>query len=235
MIIRHDRSDRHCLVNPKDWPGFTSFFRGHGGALLIAPTWLLTAAHVATLLPVERHPSIEVAEERRSIVRVVIHPEFAPEWSEEDADNGRHTVDLALVELDVSITHVPPYELYTDNDEVGQEVILLGSGQFGDGKRGAGGIDRGLRRATNKIDAADDYWLAFRFDEPPDCTELEGVSGAGDSGGPAFIQRDGRLLLAGISSWQHFKGNAHLGMYGCVEHYSRVSRFIDWIQVSCRG
>jgi hypothetical protein len=51
MIIRHDRSDRQSLVDPCKWPAITSFFRGPGAASLIAPTWLLTAAHVARHIP----------------------------------------------------------------------------------------------------------------------------------------------------------------------------------------
>jgi hypothetical protein len=34
------------------------------------------------------------------------------------------------------------------------------------------------------FDEANDYWLKFRFDAPPDGTFLEGVAGNGDSGGP---------------------------------------------------
>ncbi len=49
MIIRHDRRDRESLVDPCKWPAITGFFRGNGAATLIAPTWLLTAAHVHTL------------------------------------------------------------------------------------------------------------------------------------------------------------------------------------------
>ena len=235
MIIRHDRSDRHCLVNPKHWPALTSFFRGHGWATLIAPTWLLTAAHVAEAIPVERHIGVELAGERKVIARVVIHPNYQHDWVEGNVDDGEPNVDLALIELETPITYVQPYELYTCSDEAGQQVTLLGGGEFGDGLRGARGTDRALRRATNIIDEVDDYWLAFRFDEPPDCTDLEGVCGHGDSGGPAFIQYEDRLLLAGISSWQYFKDDQFLGSYGCVEHYTRVSRFIDWIHATCEG
>lgn len=51
MITRHDRLDSGSLVDDRQWPGLTTFFRGHGAASLIAPTWLLTAAHVAESIP----------------------------------------------------------------------------------------------------------------------------------------------------------------------------------------
>jgi len=73
MIIRHDRSDRDSLVDEGQWPALTSFFRGHGGASLIAPRWLLTAAHVAQNIPSEIRLSVELALPRIK--------EIASEWS----------------------------------------------------------------------------------------------------------------------------------------------------------
>lgn len=234
MIIRHDRSDRESMVDPCKWLAITSFFRGHGGASLIAPTWLLTAAHVARHIPTDRHLSVEIAEKRYGIAHVLIHPDYNQAWEQEDEDEDEIAdhVDLALVELETPVEGVHPYELYTRSDEQGQEIILLGAGQHGNGLRGVSGSDHQLRRVTNIVDEADAYWLKFRFDTPPDGTFLEGVAGGGDSGGPALIRQDSSLLLAGVSSWQH-KGGKPLGLYGCVEHYTRVSRFIDWIYSTC--
>jgi hypothetical protein len=79
MIVRHDRLDRDTLVNPEDWPAFTSFFRGHGAAILIAPSWLLTAAHVARRLPTDRGLHVEIAQKRYPIAHVILHPTFRPE------------------------------------------------------------------------------------------------------------------------------------------------------------
>jgi hypothetical protein len=232
MILRHDRSDRESLVNEKQWPALTSFFRGHGGASLIAPTWLLTAAHVAEEIPTKVRLSVELAGKRYHIARKIFHPGYDHKWRRGDKDDGHNTVDLALVELEAPVEDVLPFELYDRSDEQGQEVLLLGSGEFGNGIRGARGTDRALRQATNRVDEADDYWLKLRFDAPPDGTFLEGVCGKGDSGGPAFIRDHDRFLLAGISSWQH-TGDGPIGLYGCVEHYTRVSRFVDWIRATC--
>ena len=233
MIIRHDRSDRDSLVDEKQWPALTSFFRGHGGASLIAPTWLLTAAHVAKDIPTEVRLSVELAGKRYPIAHTILHPAYDREWRAGEEDDENNIVDLALVELEAPVESVLPFDLYDRFDEQGQEVLLLGGGEFGNGIRGARGTDRALRQVTNKIDEVDDYWLKLRFDAPPDGTFLEGVCGRGDSGGPAFIQRDHRFLLAGISSWQQTGGDRPLGLYGCVEHYTRVSCFIDWIRSTC--
>lgn len=232
MIIRHDRSDRDSLVKEEQWPALTSFFHGYGGASLIAPTWLLTAAHVVQNIPDEVHLSVELAGKRYRTARTILHPDFDREWSAEDEDDEHETVDLALVELETPVTDVLPFDLYDRFDEQGQEVLLLGRGEFGNGIRGVRGADRGLRQATNQVAEVNAYWLKMRFDAPPAGTWLEGVCGNGDSGGPALIKQADRFLLAGVSSWQK-QGGRPLGIYGCVEHYTRVSSFTGWIRFIC--
>lgn len=232
MLIRHDRTDRDSLVDPCKWPAITTFFRGAGAGSLISSTWILTAAHVARHIPTDRPFSVEFVEQPYRIARVLLHPAYDPVWDEQSEDEINATIDIALVELETPVENVIPYEIYTGSDELGQEVLLLGSGQYGDGLRGVRGADRQLRRVTNIIDTVDERWLAFCFDEPPAGTALEGVCGGGDSGGPAFLREDARLLLAGISSWQQ-QGEKPLGVYGCIEHYARVSRFVDWIRTTC--
>jgi hypothetical protein len=232
MIIRHDCSDRQSLVDPSKWPAITGFFRGHGAASLIAPRWLLTAAHVARHIPTDRRTFVELREQQYAVARVIPHPNWQDTCEQEDDDIVGDTVDLAVVELESPVEDVRPFYLYTDFDESGQEVLLLGAGQYGNGLVGARGYDRQLRRVTNIVDDSDAYWLKMRFDAPPGGTALEGVCGLGDSGGPALIQRDSQLLLAGVSSWQH-QGGRPLGLYGCIEHYARVSCYVDWIREIC--
>lgn len=221
MIIRHDRPDAACLVDEHDWLGIVTFFDGDGAGTVVAPEWILTAAHTARNIPTDH--SITVAGHRYRIARVIPHPDSR------DGPAFFTSVDLALVELDTPIRAVRPFGLYEDADEQGREVLLLGRGDYGNGMDGVQGVDHRLRRATNQIDAVDDYWISFRFDLPPDCTPLEGVSGEGDSGGPALIWHDEQWLLAGVSSWQEHKPKP-LGTYGCTEHYARVSRYTGWIR-----
>src|SRR5579875_1184417 len=150
MIIRHDRSDRECLVDAADWPAFTTFFNGHAAATLIAPRWFLTAAHVATLIP-DGRLSVPIAGQRHKLGRVVVHPDFRSEWEPEDELEEADVPDLAVVELLTPVEDVDPVALYEGDGECGMVVTLLGSGESGNGLRHVRAADRHLRRATNRI------------------------------------------------------------------------------------
>ncbi len=54
-------------------------------------------------------------------------------------------------------------------------------------------MDGKLRAATNMVKKIESGSIWFLFDEPdsPKATLLEGVSGPGDSGGPAFLDVNG--------------------------------------------
>jgi hypothetical protein len=211
VILRHDRPDTDCLADERDWPAIMTFFGGDGAGTLIADRWLLTAAHTARSIPV--HHRVAVGGRPRRVVGAVLHP---------DGD------DLAVVELDRPVDGVDPLALHERADEAGAEALLLGRGDFGNGRDGVLGADGRLRCVTNRIDGADERWLRLRFDPPPDCTALEGVGGEGDSGGPALLRNGDRLTVAGVSSWQDHDGP--LGTYGCVEHYARVCTRVGWIR-----
>ena len=76
-----------------------------------------------------------------------------------------------------------------------------------------------------------DTWLTFEFTAPPGGTPLEGISGPGDSGGPALIERDGKYLVAGVSSGNSGGDGEHC-RYGTTEYYARVSTSADWIRTT---
>lgn len=216
MILRHDRPDSACLVDETDWPAIVSFFDGDGGGSLVAPSWILTAAHTAANIP--RGHQITVDGEARVVVEIRVHA----------SSDGSGPADLALVRIDTPVEGLAPLLLCERGDEQGKRVLLLGRGDFGNGRDGVLGVDHRLRCVTNRIDSCSVRWLSLRFDAPPRCTDLEGVCGEGDSGGPALLREDDRLRIAGVSSWQDHAGR--LGTYGCVEYYARVSTSGAWIR-----
>lgn len=149
--------------------------------------------------------------------------------------------DIALIQLNQSVCDIPPLTLYSDFDEAEHDLTFVGWGDYGNGITGVEGADGQLRTATNRIEQVDDQWLIFQFDEPPNAMQLEGISGPGDSGGPALIKTAKGLQVAGISStqcseaeyyqrdnWQEFEGEE--GIYGVWEYYTRVSKYISCIQ-----
>lgn len=197
--------------------------RTDGMGSLIHPYWVLTVGHVASELSVG--DEMQIADSAYAIEQIIIHPSFR-NWGEELAF-ARH--DIGLLKLARPVEAVKPMQLYQQNDELHKVVTLLGSGDFGHGLNGPDCIDGKLRRATNRIEVLDEEWLVLKFDEPPDSTALEGVSGPGDSGGPALLPLSDGWAIAGISSGQD-SGRLGEGRYGVMDYYTRVSQYVGWIE-----
>ena len=225
IVTRHDVSEEKFLVNPQDYPNVVQLnLKDATGIVQMEGTfihkdWIITAAH--GLNSVEEKQTIKLFDSLYVIKQIVVYPTW--EGFEDD---------IALIQLDRKIHEVCPIPLYKNLDELNKEITIVGRGWSGTGKTGIKNNDQKLRRATNRIDSTSTHWLKFRFDEPnnPNVTELEGISGPGDSGGPAFIEFEGQNFLAGISSNQlNEKISIEEGHYGVTEYYTRVSKYIEWI------
>jgi len=151
---------------------------------------------------------------------VVVYPEYG--LSEE----SRH--DVALIQLKKNVNDGNLVKLYSQKNEQGQLVVFVGKGKFGNGREGYIEYDGKQRGATNKIIGVDQHWIEFKFDGGDNATELEGISGSGDSGGPAFITSGTDLFVAGVSSYQELNGYDK-ATYGVSEFYARVSSYTEWI------
>ena len=222
ILIRHDRADQQYRALGARFPAVSSFGRA-GAGTLIEPDWVLTAAHVVAGM--QPGVTIPFGDVRYSIGRIVLHPE----WK----DGGAR--DIALVKLTTPVAGVSPMAIYTRSDEAGQAIIFVGNGGTGTGLTGPQRPEDGVKRgATNVVDSADADWLHFTFDAPPAGTELEGISGPGDSGGPAILERDGSAYVIGVSVFGR-PGTIGRGTYGAKEGYTRVSTHAEWIQKTTRN
>jgi hypothetical protein len=222
IIIRHDAEDEVHRALAERFPSLVHLNLPDGEAVLIRPGWVLTAAHVAT--EVAPGHALTVGGNEIEAAEVVLHPE----WS----DGGVN--DIALVRLDRRVQHVRPVGVYGERDEEGRLIYVVGRGDTGTGVSGPERNDGQVRAATNRVDEATELWLKFRFDDPRDdpeaATELEGISGPGDSGGPAYIELDGIQYVVGVSSGQSTRATGgREGVYGVTEYYTRVSSYLDWI------
>jgi len=226
IVIRHDRPDSLYLELGQSLPPLVRVGLAHG--TLIAADWVLTAAHVAEgVSPLSGVVDVEGRE--YPVSRIVLHPTWVgdlgpglaePEW-----------IDMALIQLAEPVSGVGPVELYEGTDETGKTIWFAGRGRTGDGVSGPDSSDGKLRGATNTVDRADDSWLYFTFEGPPAATKLEGISGPGDSGGPALIELDGGYGVVGVGSRNDYQ-ELDLGLctYGTIEVYARVSSQIDWLR-----
>jgi len=245
VVVRHDVDDARYRIAPSVFPALADLpHEGHG--VLIAPQWVVTAAHAVTW---QHEVSYVVLNGiPRAVEQLVIHPGFRklPQGLVDQAlSSGDATLamawlaasdDIALLKLAQPVSDVSPVELYAKGDEMGQLVTIIGKGATAIGRAGYGPGDShrtALRRASNKVSSADGRWFCYGFDRAPSALPLEGIAGNGDSGGPVLIGMQGQWSLAGLASWKAVQGNAattRLGLYGQTSCNVRVSHYIGWIE-----
>jgi hypothetical protein len=222
IVARHDVPDARLLDAGRRFATSVASVLPDGDCTVIAPDACLTAAHVAhRARPGEGR--VRLGDQERAVRAVTIHPQ-----GEDPGGNRPPEVDLAILWLAAPFEAATPLPLCEGDREMGEKLWIAGTGDLGDGRDAPRRSDGRLRAAENRIVDAGPQRLFFLFDEPPAGEALEGVSGPGDSGGPAMIERDGRLCVAGVSSG----ARGEPGLYGVTEVYMRVSRYLDWIRAA---
>jgi TonB family protein len=216
IVIRHDVDPDMYQVKQTQYPSVVdlNFLTG----TLIAPQWVLTASHGTPYMP--SNQEIIINQQKYYVQYIIEHPDY----NKDDLDH-----DIALLKLDRPVVNVISTDIYSLADEKGQHVWFVGRGDIGNGRIGITGSTKTLRHAENIIESTDGVWLTFDFDSPKNnALALEGISGPGDSGGPAFVNTPAGLKVAGVSSHQRDNNNGE-GLYGVKEYYTRTSAHKQWI------
>lgn len=255
IVVRDDVEDALYRVPQSAFPALVDM-PGEGHGVLIAPQWVVTAAHAVPWGPEDAVKEVVIDGTPRRVEDCIIHPGYRPlpqalidhalatwDWSLFMVSLASSD-DVALLKLAAPITDVAPVPIYRGNDEFGQIVSLFGKGATGTGNTGYRAEDPHrtvLRRAQNKVTSAHGRWFCYVFDNVPEALPLEGGSGSGDSGGPIVLRtaiaqtgtakaREGWSLL-GLTSWTAPQGadRTSFGRYGQISCNVRLSHYAGWI------
>lgn len=233
IIMRHDVDEAKYFELAEKY-GATAVRLNAGVGTFIQPDWIVTAAHVCEN-PEYVGKELTINGKVYPIKKVVMHPDFSM--------RGAVSNDIALIQLESKVPGVKLAKLYNQSDELGKEIVFVGTGYAGTGDKGmaegAVNKDRKLRAAQNKVDGLErEGFIRFTFDSPDSgkALPLEGISGPGDSGGPALWFDGDQAYIMGVSSHQDGQGMGKPeGRYGVWEFYSRVSAYTEWVEEVVAG
>ena len=202
---------------------------------LVAPEWVLTAAHVVDSA---KTLSFTIGGQSYEVDRKIVYPGWNGDlWS---------GYDIGLVHLSKPVDNIKPAQLYTGSGELNQSDTVVGFGKTGTGDSGDTKSDGLKRTAQNVISQIENQRLLVAdFDStlpagavPLGYTHalpLEGLIAPGDSGGGLFITTATGTYLAGINSFVGSDFGSPHSVYGNFSGHTRVSAFSDWIEARIRG
>lgn len=189
----------------------------HASAVVIAPNWVLTAAHVVSS---SDEVCVVIKDKEYVLSKIKIHEEF------EENKFGYNDIALGFSEEKFGMDFYP--EIYDKQDEQGKVAAICGYGVTGTFATGATRYSDIKRAGSNIIDRTERSCLICNNIGRK--TELEFMIANGDSGGGLFL--DGKL--AGINSFVMADDGKPNSDYGDECAHTRLSLYTWWIKENTR-
>lgn len=210
LVLRADRDDAEYLELATRYASAVPL-GSYGEGALVAPRWILTSANVARAMREAKGTlRMRIGAAERDVQGIFTPPEG----------------DIALVLLREPVEGVETTALYREGDEERHAVVIASHGAAGRIGEPAVVRDGRARAAINTVDRVEARVLGLRLKGPDDASDLQGAAAPGDEGAPAFLEKKGRLFVAGIA--QGPRGGA-VPRVGDWDLYTRVSAYAEWI------
>ena len=192
---------------------------------LISPDTVLTAAHCVESgngFIGDTEGTFTVNGQTYQTSKVTVHPNY-------NINDFGAGYDIAVMKLNRPVEGVTPYDINRTAPQVGQMLTLVGFGETGSSTNGSNGDFGNKQVGQTQIDSVTNTHINWNFD-----SHNESNTAPGDSGGPAFLEVNGQLVIAGITSGGD--GDAHtLGDFSFDTRVDTVASWIDQVAGTSPG